>query len=175
MGIYFSAHFCYNIQKKEGSDKVATGIFKKGSIEMLALLMLQEGDIYGYQLIQLLCERSGGKLTVQEGSLYPLLYRMADFGFISCRDVTVETPNGRRRNRVLYHLEPSGRARLMELKAEFDQVQEGIQAVFRNSVPIGFEREEAHEPGGVAVSSGSEEENSLSSFPQNEIPFPTGG
>mgnify|MGYP004496909197 CR=1 FL=1 len=31
--------------------------FKKGSIEMLTLLMLQEGDIYGYQLIQMLAER----------------------------------------------------------------------------------------------------------------------
>ena len=105
---------------------MATGIFKKGSIEMLTLLMLQEGDIYGYQLIQMLSDRSGGKLTVQEGSLYPLLYRMVDSGYISGRDVTVETRHGRRRNRVLYHLEPSGRVRLSDLKAEFDQVQEGI-------------------------------------------------
>ena len=41
--------------------------FKKGSIEMLTLLMLQEGDIYGYQLIQMLAERSGDRITVQEG------------------------------------------------------------------------------------------------------------
>lgn len=154
---------------------MATGVFKKGSIEMLTLLMLQEGDIYGYQLIQMLSERSGGKLTVQEGSLYPLLYRMVDSGYISCRDVTVETRNGRKRNRVLYHLESSGRVRLRELKAEFDQVQEGIQNVFRNSVPIGYEREEAHEQGGVAVSAGGEEEDSLFPFPQNGIPLPVGG
>ena len=116
---------------------MAAGTFKKGSIELLTLLMLQEGDVYGYQLIQMLSERSGGKLTVQEGTLYPLLYRMSDSGYISCRDVTVETRNGRKRNRVLYHLESSGRVRLRELKAEFDQVQEGIQNVFKNSVPIG--------------------------------------
>ena len=35
---------------------MATGIFKKGSIELLTLLMLQEGDVYGYQLIQMLSE-----------------------------------------------------------------------------------------------------------------------
>lgn len=154
---------------------MATGVFKKGSIEMLTLLMLQERDIYGYQLIQMLSERSGGKLTVQEGSLYPLLYRMVDSGYISCRDVTVETRNGRKRNRVLYHLESSGRVRLRELKAEFDQVQEGIQNVFRNSVPIGFEREEAHEQGSVAVPAGGEKEDSLFPFPQNGIPLPAGG
>lgn len=112
--------------------------FKKGSIEMLTLLMLQEGDIYGYQLIQMLAERSGGRITVQEGSLYPLLYRMQDAGYISGRDVTVATQNGRKRSRVLYHLEPSGRVRLAELKAEFDRVQQGIQSVFQNSVPIGY-------------------------------------
>ena len=154
---------------------MATGIFKKGSIEMLTLLMLQEGDIYGYQLIQMLSDRSGGKLTVQEGSLYPLLYRMVDSGYISGRDVTVETRHGRRRNRVLYHLEPSGRVRLSGLKAEFDQVQEGIQNVFLNSVPIGYEREEVYEQGSIAVSSGSEEEDSLFRFPENGVPVPVGG
>lgn len=105
---------------------------------MLTLLMLQEGDIYGYQLIQMLAERSGDRITVQEGSLYPLLYRMQDAGYISGRDVTVTTQNGRKRNRVLYHLEPSGRERLTELKAEFDRVQQGIQSVFQNSAPIGY-------------------------------------
>jgi PadR family transcriptional regulator PadR len=119
--------------------------FKKGSIEMLTLLMLQEGDIYGYQLIQMLAERSGDRITVQEGSLYPLLYRMQDAGYISGRDVTVTTQNGRKRSRVLYHLEPSGRERLTELKAEFDRVQQGIQSVFQNSVPIGYRRENGDE------------------------------
>ncbi len=119
--------------------------FKKGSIEMLTLLMLQEGDIYGYQLIQMLAERSGDRITVQEGSLYPLLYRMQDAGYISGRDVTVTTQNGRKRSRVLYHLEPSGRERLTELKAEFDRVQQGIQSVFQNSAPIGYKGEDSNE------------------------------
>ena len=119
--------------------------FKKGSIEMRTLLMLQEGDIYGYQLIQMLAERSGDRITVQEGSLYPLLYRMQDAGYISGRDVTVTTQNGRKRSRVLYHLEPSGRERLTELKAEFDRVQQGIQSVFQNSAPIGYKGEDSNE------------------------------
>lgn len=114
-------------------------------------------------------------MTVQEGSLYPLLYRMVDSGYISGRDVTVETRHGRKRNRVLYHLEPSGRVRLSELKAEFDQVQEGIQNVFLNSVPIGYEREEAYEQSSVEVPSGSEEEDSMFSLPKGRVPLPVGG
>ena len=74
-----------------------------------------------------------------------LLYRMQDAGYISGRDVTVTTQNGRKRNRVLYHLEPSGRERLTELKAEFDRVQQGIQSVFQNSAPIGYKGEDSNE------------------------------
>lgn len=119
---------------------MATDIFKKGSIEMLALLMMQEMDIYGYQLSSMLKERSGGIITVQEGALYPLLYRMQDAGYISCRDETAETKYGRKRTRVVYHLESKGRERLMQLKAEYDYVQEGIQNVFRHSKEIGYEQ-----------------------------------
>lgn len=151
---------------------MASSTFKKGSIEMLTLLMLQEKDIYGYQLIQMLAERSGGRLIVQEGSLYPLLYRMVDSGYISGRDVAVETRNGRKR---MYHLEPSGRTHLVELKAEFDEIQEGIQSVFRNSVPIGYEREEIYEPGGKAIPSAGEEAASLPTLPKKQIPATVGG
>lgn len=154
---------------------MAAGMFKKGSIEMLTLLMLQEGDIYGYQLIQMLSERSDGKLTVQEGSLYPLLYRMVESGYISGRDVTVETKHGRKRNRVLYHLEPSGRARLRELKAEYDQIQEGIRNVIENSAPIGFERETEYDQSSQILSAGSQAPDSLLPFFEGRIPAPVGG
>lgn len=154
---------------------MSTGVFKKGSIEMLTLLMLQEKDIYGYELIQMLDERSGGKLTVQEGSLYPLLYRLVEAGYVSGRDVVVETRHGRRRNRVLYHLEPSGRDRLLEVKAEYDQVQEGIRSVFRNSVPIGYQREDAYEQCSQSLSAGSEDAHSVPSFHEGAVPAPAGG
>ncbi len=111
--------------------------FKKGSIEMLTLLMMQDADIYGYQLVQLLKERSKGIITVQEGSLYPLLYRMVDAGYISGRDETVETKKGRRRTRVVYRIEPKGRERLEVLISEYRQVQEGIENVFRATQGLG--------------------------------------
>lgn len=114
--------------------------FKKGSIEMLTLLILQEGDIHGYQLSQMIKERSDKLLTVQEGSLYPMLYRMVDCGYITGHDEMVETKFGRKRSRVVYHLEPEGLKRLIQLKREYDQVQQGIQNVFKNSVEIGYEK-----------------------------------
>ena len=52
--------------------------FKKGSIEMLALKLLSEKDCYGYELCQLMQERSDNIINVPEGSLYPALYKLAD-------------------------------------------------------------------------------------------------
>ena len=54
----------------------------------------------------------------------------------------METKFGRSRTRVVYHLEPPGRQRLLTLKQEYDQVQTGIQNVFQNSVEIGYEKQE---------------------------------
>ena len=59
---------------------MAIDTMKKGSIEMLTLFLLCEEDAYGYQLVQKIKERSKGLITVQEGSFYPLLYRLADDG-----------------------------------------------------------------------------------------------
>lgn len=112
---------------------MAIDTFKKGSIEMLTLLIMRETDIYGYQLVHLLKERSKGIIAVQEGSLYPLLYRMVDAGYISGRDETVETKFGRRRTRVVYYMEPKGILRLEQLEKEYYEVQEGIENVFRYS------------------------------------------
>lgn len=120
---------------------MSTDTLKKGAIEMLVLLILQEGPAYGYEMAQMLKARSEGHITVQEGSLYPLLYRMEEDGFIKGQDVQVETKNGRRRTRVVYHLQTPGRQRLREIKQEYDSVQEGIHLVFANSKEIGYGEE----------------------------------
>ena len=43
--------------------------FKKGSVELLVLALLQESNLYGYQISQLVKERSGNILTIPEGSM----------------------------------------------------------------------------------------------------------
>ena len=49
---------------------------RRGTIDLLLLTLLQEEDMYGYQLSQQLARRSGGLYTMTEGSMYPSLYRM---------------------------------------------------------------------------------------------------
>ena len=96
--------------------------FRRGLMPMVILSLLKREDMYGYQLVQETEKNSGGALTTQEGSLYPVLYKLLDQGLISDRKVLV----GKRMNRVYYHLEPAGEARLEELVREYEDLTRGV-------------------------------------------------
>lgn len=102
--------------------------FKKGSIELLVLHLLSIQDCYGYQLTQLIEQLSDGRIVVQEGALYPVLYKLSDDSLISEKTVQV----GKRKTRVYYHLEPSGIALLEDLRKDYFEVHDGIQAVLNS-------------------------------------------
>ena len=55
---------------------------KKGVLEILVLKLLSLNDMYGYQLIHSLDEKSAGVFKMKEGTLYPVLYRLEDGKFI---------------------------------------------------------------------------------------------
>ena len=78
--------------------------------------------MYGYQLAQELESRSGGRYSLQESSMYPILYRMMDKGLISDKQVLV----GKRRTRVYYHLEDKGREYLAQIRMEYLMLCKGI-------------------------------------------------
>ena len=103
--------------------------FKQGHLELLVLLLLRDSDLHGYDIVTQIEKRSGGILFVREGSIYPLLYRLSDSGYISGYQVTVPTKNGRERSRVMYHIEESGLERLKELRQEFDEAQRGLSNI----------------------------------------------
>ena len=101
--------------------------FRRGVMSLVILALLKREDMYGYQLVQETANSSGGKLTTQEGSLYPVLYRLLDQGLISDRKVQV----GKRMSRIYYHLEPAGEERLKELIQEYEEVTQGIFQIIR--------------------------------------------
>lgn len=49
--------------------------FRRGVMSLVILSLLEREDMYGYQLVQETERRSGGRITNQEGSLYPVLYK----------------------------------------------------------------------------------------------------
>src|ERR1051325_9609045 len=83
---------------------------KRGTAELLILSLLDARPRHGYDLSKLIETRSGGTLKFHIDSLYPLLYRLEERGWI--KGYWVEKPDERRRR--LYKLTPSGRRVLAE-------------------------------------------------------------
>ena len=85
--------------------------FRRGSVELLVLHLLNQKDYYGYELSQTIKEQSDSVLNIPVGSIYPALYKLIDSGYISDYKKQV----GRRLIRVYYHIEDSGIQRLSTL------------------------------------------------------------
>jgi transcriptional regulator len=79
--------------------------WKKGSAELLVLSLLEGQPRHGYDISKLIQIRSGGILRFHVTSLYPLLYRLEDRGWIAGR--WVEKAEQRRRR--YYSLTAEGR------------------------------------------------------------------
>lgn len=95
---------------------------KKATIELLLLKLLDEGDMYGYQLSGELKRRSSGRYTIQEGAMYPILYRLTSDGYVSFYEKKVSV----RLTRVYYHLEDSGRQYLSALLMSYRNYMDTI-------------------------------------------------
>ena len=103
--------------------------FKMGTVELIVLFLLSQQDLYGYQLTSLIKEKSNGKVTITESSLYPTLYKLLDKKMIS----DYEQPSGKRRIRVYYHLEDAGKERLAELLEDYETITSGIQSILQSN------------------------------------------
>jgi PadR family transcriptional regulator PadR len=63
---------------------------KRGTLEMILLRLLSERPMYGYELVTELHQRAGDVFSLKEGTLYPVLYRLEDAGWIEARWETLE-------------------------------------------------------------------------------------
>lgn len=141
--------------------------FRRGVMSMVILALLDKEDMYGYQLVQETACCSGGLLTTQEGSLYPVLYRLLDQGFISDRKVLV----GRRMTRVYYHLEPQGKDQLRALIREYTDTTCGVFRIIGAQDPVLEKTERPIEPiSGAKVTAKAQEDEKTD---QGEV-FPKG-
>ena len=103
-----------------------TDELKKGSAEFLLLSLLESEQRHGYELQKLIEARSKGVISFHVASLYPLLYRMEDRGWIVGR--WVEKAGERRRR--FYRLTPEGRT---ALAAQRESWREFVTAINRIS------------------------------------------
>ena len=98
--------------------------WKKGSAELLVLSLLEGQPRHGYDISKLIEARSGGALRFHVTSLYPLLYRLEERGWITGR--WVEKAEQRRRR--YYSLTAEGQK---VLAAQRRSWQEFVTAISR--------------------------------------------
>jgi transcriptional regulator len=102
----------------------------QGSLDLLVLKTLaQRGALHGYGIVVHIRAASKDTLTVEEGSLYPALHRMAQRKWIASDWALTDT--GRRAK--YYELTTAGKRRLAEAEGEFDQMVKGVRAVLRHA------------------------------------------
>ena len=98
---------------------------KKGSAELLILSLLDARPRHGYDLSKLIDARSGGTLKFHIDSLYPLLYRLEERGWI--KGTWVEKPDERRRR--FYQLTAKGRRVLAQQRKTWAEFVEAVRRV----------------------------------------------
>lgn len=98
---------------------------KKGSAELLILSLIERRARHGYEIGKLIETRSGGTLSFQIASLYPLLYRLEARGWIQGR--WVERAGERRRR--YYRLTADGRRMLAAQRKGWQQFVEAVRLV----------------------------------------------
>jgi PadR family transcriptional regulator len=97
---------------------------KKGSAELLILSLVEARPRHGYEISKLIEQRSEGRLKFKVASLYPLLYRLEERGWIAGR--WVEAAGERRRR--FYRLTAEGRH---VLEAQRNHWREFVEAMAR--------------------------------------------
>jgi PadR family transcriptional regulator PadR len=98
---------------------------KRGSAELLILSLLDARPRHGYELSKLIDARSGGQLTFHIDSLYPLLYRLEERGWI--KGSWLERAGERRRR--FYKVTAEGRRVLAQQKKTWAAFVEAVRRV----------------------------------------------
>ena len=103
---------------------------KKIPLELLCMLLLEERDMYGYEMMLEMRKRSEGIIDVNLATLYFALKRLSENGCVTSYDV----PGGRanERNRQYYHLEEPAKPYMAELRSTYDRAQHGVALFFQS-------------------------------------------
>lgn len=95
--------------------------FKKGVLELCVLSMLSSKDRYGYELVNEISKN----IHIAEGTIYPLLKRLKDEGFLET--YLVESQEGPPRK--YYKITPLGIISKNDLTAEWKDFVENVNKI----------------------------------------------
>ena len=106
------------------ADKTPNALLH-GSLDALILKTVAGGPRHGYAIARFIEEASGETVVVEEGSLYPALYRMERRGWLEAE--WGESELGRRVK--MYRLTRNGRAQLAAETAAWRQFSAGVSRI----------------------------------------------
>src|ERR1700730_6301836 len=98
--------------------------FMNGVPEFLILRLLQQEEMYGYEIVQAIRSRSGSVIAVGEGVVYPVLHGLERDGALKSRRKTVKS-----RSRIYYSLTSAGSRRLAHLSETWTNLAAAIQTM----------------------------------------------
>jgi PadR family transcriptional regulator, regulatory protein PadR len=98
-----------------------------GTLDLLILKAVSLGKLHGYGVLLRIQQITGGALQIQQGALYPALYRLEQQGLIESEWGVSE--NNRRAK--FYRLTPSGRARLGDEMAGWKRLSDAMTMALR--------------------------------------------
>ena len=101
--------------------------FMNGVPELLILRLLEEDEMYGYEIVQAIRERTGEVVAVGEGVVYPVLHGLERDGALKSRRKMV---NGR--SRIYYAVTRKGSRRLAQLSETWRALTGAIESVMQS-------------------------------------------
>lgn len=94
----------------------------------LILSIIEQGETYGYAIIQRIHELSDGQVEWTDGMLYPVLHRLEEQGAINSRWKTA-AENGRKRK--YYTLKTHGRQTLADHRQQWNLINQMLENLWR--------------------------------------------
>jgi transcriptional regulator len=101
----------------------------QGTLDMLILKAVSLGPLHGYGVLLRIQQISGDQLEIQQGSLYPALYRLEHQGAITSE--WGESENNRRAK--YYSLTPAGRAQLLSETDKWNRMADVIAGILKTA------------------------------------------
>ena len=99
----------------------------QGTLDMMVLKAVSLGPLHGYGVLLRIQQISGNRLEVQQGSLYPALYRLEHEGWIASE--WGQSENNRRAK--YYRLTAAGRRRLHTETEKWNHMADAIGAILK--------------------------------------------
>jgi DNA-binding PadR family transcriptional regulator len=80
-------HDMHHLFTNEKENDVFNNEIRKGFLKMILMKIIKEKPTHGYEIIQMIREKSGGRWTPSPGSVYPALEYLESKGYIASEEI----------------------------------------------------------------------------------------